>query len=309
MTIEDKLKCFVNEINDIKDEKLRKFAEELIGGAEDYFFIVPASSSGKYHPQFDLGDGGLIRHTRCVTFFAECMAESMDFNEHDKDLLIIAALAHDIRKQGDNTGHTVREHPVLASELILKLQSEHPDLINKEDAKKISKAVLAHMGKWEANKFPDPYPMPANDFEKALQAADYVASRKEILDFNFRDTEVVELPKDVVAQNNVYTGEPGDFVINFGKHKGKTIKKIHEMDKLNNPNRDSFIEWMVKIEDFHCKDAQEVGKKFLESLNKHDSTETVEEVITNENIVEGNVISLDNINKVDVEEEFDGLPF
>lgn len=305
MTKEDKLKCFVNEINDIKDENLRKFAEELIGGAEDYFFIVPASSSGKYHPQFDLGDGGLIRHTRCVAFFAECMAESMDFNEHDKDLLIIAALAHDIRKQGDNTGHTVREHPVLASELILKLQSEHSDLMSKADAKKVSKAVLAHMGKWEANKYPDPYPMPANDFEKALQAADYVASRKEIIDFKFRDTEVVELPKDDV-KSNVYTGEPGDFVITFGKNNGKTIKEIHETDKANNPTRDSFVEWMVKVEDFHFKDAQEIGRKYLESLNKK---EFVNEVITEENVVDGNVVSMEKTANIDVEPELDDLPF
>ena len=140
----EKIKLFINEINDIKGDNARKFAEELIGNADDYFFSVPASSSGKYHPQFDLGLGGLVRHTRCVTFFAEAMAESLDFDDDTTDLLIIAALAHDIRKQGDNTGHTVREHPILASKYVKDLNKS-----NKFLTKSQVDMICGKMGKQE----------------------------------------------------------------------------------------------------------------------------------------------------------------
>ena len=90
---EDKIKMFINEIGDIKDANLKEFATELIANADDYFFVVPASSSGKYHPPFDLGDGGLVRHTRVVAYMAKSLAESYCFSDYDADCLIVAALA------------------------------------------------------------------------------------------------------------------------------------------------------------------------------------------------------------------------
>lgn len=285
----EKIKLFINEINDIKGDNARKFSEELIGNADDYFFSVPASSSGKYHPQFDLGLGGLVRHTRCVTFFAEAMAESLDFDDDTTDLLIIAALAHDIRKQGDNTGHTVREHPILASKYIKEL-NKSLNLLTKSQVDMICGAVESHMGKWEHKKEfvkfnEDAYPMPKTDFEKALQAADYVASRKEILDFSFRPTEQVEVTE---VEPNKYEGDPGDYVINFGKKYGgqnKTIREIHESEKLNDPNRSTYIEWMVTCTDFHFVEAQEMAKKYLDSLKKND-------IITENESVSNNVDDL-----------------
>ena len=76
MTRGEKISVFINELNYIKDDNLNAFAKELIANAEDYFFTVPASSSGKYHPQFSLGVGGLVRHTRCVAYFAMGAGES-----------------------------------------------------------------------------------------------------------------------------------------------------------------------------------------------------------------------------------------
>lgn len=260
---EDKVKMFVNELNDITDSKLRELAKIMIENADDYFFVVPASSSGKYHPSFDLGDGGLVRHTRCVAYYAQCMAESMMFDEHDKNLIILAALAHDIKKQGDGKGkHTVTEHPILASAYLSQLASEHIGLISSEDLVKVCTAVECHMGKWGMK---DGLPGPKSEFDKALQAADYIASRKDILSFNFRPTEEVKIDVDEV------NGDPGDFIIDFGKYKGqgKTIREIHESELAtisNGPStkKGTYIEWMVGLEDFQMKDAQDAARKFLE---------------------------------------------
>ena len=61
-----KTDAFKKEISYIKSDKYKKCAEELIELLPDYFFEVAASSTGKYHPSFSLGDGGLLRHTKAL---------------------------------------------------------------------------------------------------------------------------------------------------------------------------------------------------------------------------------------------------
>ena len=189
-----RLTLFKNELNDIQDNNLRQFAIHLLTNAPDYFFIIPASSSGKNHPDFARENNGLVKHTRCVVFFAECNAESFNFDSYTKDMLIIAAIAHDIKKQGNNiSNHTAWEHPELAHDYILEMQNKYPNLISIENATIIANAVLSHMGKFQ--NFPEytqgrkVYPLPVSLFDYALQSADYIASRKEIMSFNFRPIE------------------------------------------------------------------------------------------------------------------------
>ena len=66
----DKIKAFEQELNYIKDENIRKSLEIMINYIPDYFFHIAASSTGKYHPQYALGDGGLIRHTKAAVRMA-----------------------------------------------------------------------------------------------------------------------------------------------------------------------------------------------------------------------------------------------
>ena len=250
---EDRIKLFVNELNDITEEKLRKFAEILIENADDYFFEIAASTTGKYHPQFDLGNGGLVRHTRCVTFMAECEAKSRMFSEHETNLLIIAALAHDIKKLGDGSGkYTVGDHPQWAANYVMSTQENNKSLITKKDATIVANAVLSHMGQWGEK---DGMPLPKTELEKALQAADYIASRKEILGFDFRPTENVESfgasqQKPIITENL----NPEDYMFTFGKHSGKTIKEVYELEKAN--IQGSYLMWMVKKEDFNMSEAR-----------------------------------------------------
>ena len=187
----DKIKLFHNELNNISDTNLREFATQLILHAPDYFFTIAATSSGKYHPEFARRVGGLVKHTKCVCFYAMCNIESFGLSKHDRDLIIIAALAHDIKKQGDsNNNHTVWEHPELAHDFIIEMRNKFSHLISKEDAIIIANAVLCHMGKWaNHNEFigdKKAYPMPQTLFEYALQSADYIASRKELILFDFK---------------------------------------------------------------------------------------------------------------------------
>ena len=171
--VEDKLKMFANEIGDIQDANLKQLATDLIENADDYFFTVAASSSGKYHPPFDLGNGGLVRHTRFVVFLAESVAESFNMTQYDKDCLIVAALAHDIKKQGDGSSlHTVWEHPIYAKDYVYEIHKKTKSKVPKDVIEKIGNAIERHMGKWGHDdiyrKNNIPLPMPETEFEKAL---------------------------------------------------------------------------------------------------------------------------------------------
>jgi uncharacterized protein (DUF3820 family) len=275
---EDKLKMFINEIGDIKDANLKAFATELIANADDYFFVVPASSSGKYHPPFDLGDGGLVRHTRLVAYMARSLAESYCFSDYDTDCLIVAALAHDIKKQGNgDTGHTVWDHPILAMHYVQEIYGKTNFNVPADTIEKISNAVSSHMGKWGNEprfcKGNTPLPMPVTEFDKALQAADYVASRKEIIDFKFRDTEEVNIvaqPKSVLPPvNEMSLFELENYQMPFGKHKGKTLREVKPT---------GYLDWMLKQTDFANKDTQEIVRAYFNKLRESVTSDGREKV-------------------------------
>ena len=190
----DKLAMFYKEINNIVDDDLRKLAIEIIACADDYFFTIPASSTGKNHPPFSLGEGGLVRHTKCVVYMVNCLCESFNIDEYKRDMLIVAALAHDIKKQGDcadGLGYTVHEHPLLAARYVCEVYFASDITILNGVVSIIAEMISTHMGKWGADpKFignKKPLPFPQTECEKILQAADYLSSRKEILDFKFID--------------------------------------------------------------------------------------------------------------------------
>jgi uncharacterized protein (DUF3820 family) len=269
---------FINEIGDIKDANLKAFATELIANADDYFFVVPASSSGKYHPPFDLGDGGLVRHTRLVAYMARSLAESYCFSDYDTDCLIVAALAHDIKKQGNgDTGHTVWDHPILAMHYVQEIYGKTNFNVPADTIEKISNAVSSHMGKWGNEprfcKGNTPLPMPVTEFDKALQAADYVASRKEITDFKFRDTEEVNIvaqPKPSLPPvNEMSLFELENYQMPFGKHKGKTLREVKPT---------GYLDWMLKQTDFANKDTQEIVRAYFNKLRESVTSDGREKV-------------------------------
>ena len=51
----NKVEEFEVELGYIKDETILEDCRTMIGALPDYFFLVPASSTGKYHPSYSLG--------------------------------------------------------------------------------------------------------------------------------------------------------------------------------------------------------------------------------------------------------------
>ena len=54
----------------IKDNKIREDLKLLIGKLPDYFFEIPASSTGKYHPAYATTEHGLVKHTKVAVRIA-----------------------------------------------------------------------------------------------------------------------------------------------------------------------------------------------------------------------------------------------
>ena len=178
-------RLMVDEIDTIKDIDNRKFALILLSKVPDYFFSVPASSSGKYHPKNDLGEGGLVRHSISVARMLDHLLEPygyFDFNEEQKDLLKIAALFHDCMKFGtqeeyEKGKHTKFLHPLYAANFIMTVAITNS--YSYEKALFIYNAVIAHMGQWNTNATGE-LPIPMTPNQKILHLSDYLASRKDI---------------------------------------------------------------------------------------------------------------------------------
>ena len=110
------------ELSRITNIKVRKSTEYLLDLLPDYFYSMPASTSGKYHPEFSLGEGGLVRHTKVACRILEEMFNNKSFsnyNDYEKDLIRMSLILHDGFKSGKTySEHTVVEHPLLMSEFI-----------------------------------------------------------------------------------------------------------------------------------------------------------------------------------------------
>ena len=74
-----------------------KFLEEVV---PDYFWHVPASSTGKYHPNFAQGEGGLVRHTKAAMCVAEELLRLEEFMYANRDIVYAAIIIHDCFKYG-----------------------------------------------------------------------------------------------------------------------------------------------------------------------------------------------------------------
>lgn len=195
----------LNVIDELKDIENRRFANSLLNRVPDYFFTVPASSSGKYHPKNDLGEGGLVRHSISVVRMLEHLVEPegyFDFDEDQLDCLKIAALFHDCMKSGtqeeyEKSRHTKFLHPLYAANFIMSIaiESEYPY----EKALFIYDTVISHMGQWNTNKNESgKLPEPVTVSQKVLHLADYLASRKDINMTLEEDDEKADSPVETV---------------------------------------------------------------------------------------------------------------
>ena len=121
----DKVKTFEKELEYIVDDNIKESAKTMIELLPDYFFHEAASSTGKYHPSYALGDGGLVRHTKAAVRVAyELLSDPAigdKYTRSEKDVMIMSLILHDGLKRGlKEEKYTRFDHPILMANYVLE---------------------------------------------------------------------------------------------------------------------------------------------------------------------------------------------
>jgi hypothetical protein len=191
----------------IVNPDIRRFTSEVLDRADASFWIVPASSTGRYHPPennnvvlneqgelvADYGHGWLARHSTKVALLGYTIGYHF-ISEQDKlDTLVASCILHDLKKHGtDGTKNYEPLHPLIGA-----------DFIEQFDLKEAYKQQIQEGIRYHMNILTEP----ADERKKALapdlplpyriiQIADITASRKSVSFFpgiTINPTEIHEL--------------------------------------------------------------------------------------------------------------------
>lgn len=200
---------FTKEIGYISDETLKKIVVDTLDASPECIQTIPASSSGKYHPVYSLGDGGLVRHVRAAVGIAHSMIETDIFknialgvgaDDYEtimiyKDVAYAALILHDCMKPDDTPKHGTRfDHPLLAAALFKNTAAKYVTNENMDYMKVIipliHSCIASHMGSWNTTPYAKGIvlPKPKLRIEEFVHMCDYLASRKFLLfDFDVYD--------------------------------------------------------------------------------------------------------------------------
>lgn len=191
----NKVSVFEKEYTYIKNLRYRDNLQKMVALLPDYFFSISASSTGKYHPSFSLGDGGLVRHTKVAVRIAYELYQTESvtgkFTDDEKDLMLFALLLHDGLKHGkEESQYTVFEHPLLICDFI----RENKDKLTLTDneIEFIVNVISSHMGPWTTDyKGNEILPAPVNKYQRFVHMCDFLSSRK-FLDIKFENDNIVD---------------------------------------------------------------------------------------------------------------------
>lgn len=194
----DNSKFFARELTLIKNEGFRNFTRQFLNTfVPKYFWEIGASSSGKFHPKFSQGEGGLVRHTKAVVMFADellRMSSYMYMKDDYKDFVYMACICHDVAKYGieeyDKT--TYADHAKNASILVNKAWYYY---FGVEAPEYLLSAIRSHMGQWTTDREDRPF----TNIDRCVHMADYMASRS-----------FIDIPQIVEEYNEVVGGNTPD---------------------------------------------------------------------------------------------------
>ena len=214
-------------LSTIKNDDIREFAEVLLDGLPDYMWHVGASSTGKYHPAYSLGEGGLMRHqiavVRFLNFFFELEQYNTKFSDRDMDLMRVAGLIHDGRKSGEQADYerskyTKFDHPIQMANVVRSYDGKY---LTHNAIEFVAMCVESHMGQWSTDKKSSVVlPKPINICQEFIHLADYLASRKDLT-----------MVFDASEQHKTQAFDINEYIVDFGKYKGIKLVDLYKKDK------------------------------------------------------------------------------
>ena len=181
----ERLEVLKDEINYIKDDRVKESLIYMINKLPDYFFTVEAASTGKYHPSYAQGEGGLLRHSKAAMRIGyELLSNPAigdKYTDIQKDLMLMGLLLHDGLKLGfPQEKYTRFDHPILMANFI---ENESVNLkISSDEVKFVADVIKTHMGVWTTDyRGTEVLEKPKTKYQNFVHMCDYLASRKCIL--------------------------------------------------------------------------------------------------------------------------------
>ncbi len=178
-------KVFEYELSLIKSKEIKQFVIDVFDKlCPDYFWTCPCSTSGKYHPQVSLGEGGLVRHTKLAVWWGIELLRAMELEKYH-DEVVAALLLHDLVKNGKGLNSKGRPlesevtgtHGIDLAEKISALDLQI-DINIVDSFHRIRAGIAMHMGIW-TTKIYNTIEIPGMGvFVDLIHLADYCASRK-----------------------------------------------------------------------------------------------------------------------------------
>jgi len=172
-------KLFDNVLSQIFNKDIRNFTIACLKDAPDYLDKIPASTSGKYHPDECCGEGGLVIHVKMACWYANLFFSAFKWGVDNirTDIILSALLLHDIGKQesyGKDYWKYVN-HPLTAGKMIEKNKHMIPEKVFKI----IQNCVHQHMHVFGPKSIVK-NTEDLNICELIVYQCDYLSSKKEL---------------------------------------------------------------------------------------------------------------------------------
>lgn len=172
-----------HQIDLIKNKKLKSAVTKCISDREDMLKMLPASLTGKHHPPDERGPGGVVRHLKRVVWFVNNVADTLELDSWERDVLIASALLHDIscadESKVEEDGTISRcykkpAHPKVSASIAISYLLEEGYKPTADTVIAVHDLISSHSGKYEPE-----CKRPRNHLEMILSIADYICTREE----------------------------------------------------------------------------------------------------------------------------------
>lgn len=188
----EKIEYFNKEYEYIKNDKKKNDIRYLVSKLPDYFFEIPASSTGKYHPDFASTSHGLVKHTKVAVRIAKELLDNPglnNFTDDEKDIIIMALILHDGCKSGMvKEKYTRFDHPLIICDLINENRSKLS--LNDDEVNLLTKIISSHMGIWNKDyNGNEVLPIPKDKYQRFVHLCDYLSSKK-FIDIKFDGIDI-----------------------------------------------------------------------------------------------------------------------
>lgn len=171
--------AFKKELGYISEPQLRSVIRDILNDeAPDYFYKVPSSSTGKWHPQDERGEGGLVLHTRRCVAVGMHLCRAWNLEEKVTDLIVAACLIHDLYKNGKvDSGRTDSMHPYYPRQFL----KERGKRVQEKVWDAIILGVECHSGRWSPALTSTTFLGEPFDIRHIVHLADFICSRENII--------------------------------------------------------------------------------------------------------------------------------